>query len=368
MNVTYESYKPKTVLNMQKRIDGGWFWSKYSAFPYMGCFYGCEYCYWRDEKYNRLAREKSELEDAFSQYIKIKENSVELLRKSLKGKPKEVIYIDSYQPIESKHRLARRMLEVCLELDFPVFINEKSPLLLKDLDILKKLSYLNVGWSIVFSQDDEAKKVFESRAPTIASRFKAMKKLSDNGLFTGTVMMPILPFICDTEDNIKEVVKKTRDNGGKYVLDAGLTLWGYCRTHYYKFLKRYDKSLLSKYDKAFDNRGNYLEYKKTHALVAEYCKKYGLPNQIPRPLGHYPKALHYNKQVAEQLFKKSREIMLTQGPGYRQFALLKAGWSIDAMEKNVKEIYEKKGKPGLLAIKGIGEKMSAELIKIIKQL
>jgi len=362
MDVEYVRYKPKSVLNEQKRVDGGWFWTKYSAYPYMGCCYGCEYCYWRDEKYNRLAREKPGLEDAFSQYIKVKDGCVELLRKQLKGKPRDIIYIDSYQPIESKYRYARGMLEVCHELGFPVFINEKSPLLLKDLDVLKKLSknYLNVGWSIVFSSDDKAKKHFESRAPSINSRFKAMKALSNNKIFTGTVVMPILPFICDSEDNIKNLVKKTRDNGGKYVLDAGLTLWGYCRTHFYKFLRRYDPKLVSKYDKVFDKRGNQLNYKETHELFKEYCKKYKLPNHIPKPFSKT-----FNDQLTEHFYIKSRDVMMAEGMGYRQFAYLKAAWSIDSTKEDIKELYKREGKKGLLSIRGVGEKMANEIIKFI---
>jgi DNA repair photolyase len=169
----YKEYEPDSVLNVHRHIDGGWFWNKYSAFPYMGCYYGCEYCYWRNEKYNLLTKESeaAALADPFSQYIKIKKNAADFLRKSLANKTREIIYIDSYQPIESKYHLARKMLEVCADMNFPVFINEKSPLLLKDLDLLKKISrksYLNVGFSIIFSKDDRAKNAFESRTPTIS--------------------------------------------------------------------------------------------------------------------------------------------------------------------------------------------------------
>ena len=106
--VVYGEYKPASVLNVHRHVDGGWFWDKYSAFPCMGCFYGCEYCYWRDEKYNRLAREPEAavLNDPFSQYIKIKINAAELLKESLVNKPKDVIYIDSYQPMCQSECLA----------------------------------------------------------------------------------------------------------------------------------------------------------------------------------------------------------------------------------------------------------------------
>lgn len=363
--IIYKKYSPKSVLNEHKRIDGGWFWTKYTAFPYMGCYYGCEYCYWRYEKYNHLIKESPDLKDAFSQYIKIKTNAVELLKKQLKNKPKELIYVDSYQPIESKYKLARKMLEVCHELKFPVFINEKSPLLLKDLDVLKKLSsnYLNVGWSIVFSKDNNAKKHFESRTPSIKERFKAMKKLSSEGILTGTVAMPILPLICDSQENIKNLVKNTKRAGGTYVLDAGLTLKGYCKTHYYKFLKEYDAKLVSKYKKLYSDSEAYNTlYARTHHLFKKYCKKYKLLNYIPRP-----NADTDNKRLAEKFYVKSRDVMMTQGQGYKQFAYLKTARIIDALKSDVKELYKTQGRKGLMKIKGISEKMSEEIIQQLER-
>ena len=369
--VIYREYEPSSVLNVHKHVDGGWFWDKYSAFPYMGCYYGCEYCYWRDEKYNRLAKEPEAagLHDPFSQYIKIKKNAAELLRKSLMNRSRDIIYIDSYQPIESKCGLARKMLEVCADLNFPVFINEKSPMLLKDLDLLKRISsksYLNVGFSIVFSSEDEAKKTFESHATSINSRFGAMKELNSSGITVGTVLMPILPFICDTEENVKAIVKKTRDAGGAYILDAGLTLWGYCGTHFYRFLKKYGGPLVPRYKSLYsDQKALGKHYARTHELVKEYCEKYGLANHINRPTDFYPREVRVNKKVAEHFYLKSREIMMTEGMGFRQFAFLKVAWTLDSLTESVKELYEKRGKEGLLELKGIGKKMSNEIISLL---
>lgn len=371
-SVVYKKYKPKKVLNVHKHIDGGWFWDKYSAFPYIGCYYGCEYCYWRDEKYNRLAKEMKGLEDPFSQYIKIKENAAELLRKELRGKKKDIIYIDSYQPIESKYSLVRKMLEVCLEMNFPVFINEKSPLILKDIDLLKKISessYLNVGFSIIFPKDNKAKKVFESRAPTIASRFNAMKILGKEKIVTGTVLIPILPFICDREKDIEEIVRKTKENGGIYVLDGGLTLFGYCKTHFYRSLKKYNSSLVEKYKKLYSDSKKLGEYySKIHELVKKYCEKYGVKNYIPREVKFYPKELQLNKKVAEMLFLKAREIMMTKGPCYEQYSYLKAGWSVDELKENVGRIYKEERIDGLIKLKGVGRKIAGEIVEFISKL
>jgi len=264
------------------------------------------------------------------------------------------------------------MLEICAEMNFPVFINEKSSLLLKDLDLLERISKrscLNVGFSIVFSRENYAKKTFESRTPSIRSRFRAMKELYDHGIIVGTVFMPILPFICDTEENIKAIVKKTKDAGGAYVLDAGLTLRGYCGTHFYRFLKEYDETLVPKYKRLYsDQKVLGKHYAKSHELVKKYCKRYGLANYITRPTDFYPKEVRVNKKVAEHFYLKSREIMMTEGMGFRQFAFLRVGWTLDSLTENIKEIYEKKGREGLLELKGIGKKMSDEITSVLEEL
>ncbi len=365
-----KSYQPKSILNVQKHIDGGWFWVKYSAFPYLGCQYGCEYCYWRDEKYNphKPSRDPEvlEFEDAFSQYIKIKENAAELLGKELSKKPKDLIYLDHYQPVEAKERLTREMLKVCLDLGFPVFINEKSPLVLNDLDILKEISkktYLTVAWSIITTVDGKTRRIFEPKAPSVKARFEAMKKFSEAGISTGTVFMPVLPFIHDDEKNIEAVIKKTKECGGEYVLEGGLTLWGYCKTHFYKVLEKHKPLLLAGYKTLYDRKNKkqdpWLTHTITiHSLVKKYCQKYDIKNYIPRPVNFFPEHLQINKKVAADFFLRAREIQLSSGMNYKYWALQKAAWAIDELNQDIKEIYKNQGKKGLLAIKGVGKSIA----------
>jgi DNA repair photolyase len=372
----YKTYKVRHILNVHKHCDGGWFWNKYSASPYVGCEWGCEYCYLRDEKYSphRSSRDPqvSGFEDAFSQYIKIKENAPELLRKELKNKPRDLIYLDSYQPVEEEYRYVRGMLEVCLEEGFPVFINEKSPLLLRDLDVLKKISessYLNVGWSIITTRDDEMRRIFEPRAPMVSSRFVAMKKLAENKIITGTVFMPILPFIYDDEENIEAVVKKTKECGGQYVLDGGLTLWGYCKTHFYKVLKKHNPTLIREYEKLYRDQKLLAEYiSRVHHLVVESCKKHGLTPYIPRPVKIYPEELRVNRRIAEMLYLKARELQLSGGESYREWAYRKAAWSLDDLEESVKTTLEKQGIEGIMQIKGIGRSLAAQIKEFLSNI
>lgn len=371
----YKTYRTRHILNASKHCDGGWFWVKYAASPYIGCEWGCEYCYSRDEKYNphRSSRDPqvSKFDDAFSQYIKIKENAPELLRNALKNKPRDLIHLDSYQPIESKYRYVRKMLEVCLELGFPVFINEKSPMLLNDLDILKKIaekSYLTVCWSIITAGEDKAHLIFESKAPVVSARFAAMRKLAENRIITGTAFMPILPFIYDSEENIESVIRKTKECGGQYVLDGGLTLWGYCKTHFYKALKNYDPVLIGRYEELYSNQKLLAEHtSRVHQSVVKYCKKYGLIPHIPRPIKIYPEELQVNKKIAEIFYLKARELQLSGGEAHREWAYRKAAWSLDELEESVKTIFQKQGADGIRRIKGIGGSLAAQIEEFLKR-
>jgi DNA repair photolyase len=262
------------------------------------------------------------------------------------------------------------MLEVCLELGFPVFINEKSPLLLRDLDILKKISeksYLNVGWSIITTEDDSTRLAFEPKAPPVESRFTAMKKLAENKIVTGTVFMPILPFIYDNGKNIVSVIKRTKECGGRYVLEAGLTLWGYCKTHFYKALQKYNPDLIKKYDDLYGNSKALSEHTAhVHKQVLKYCKKYNLTPYIPRPIDFDPKELQLNKRIAERFYLEARELQLSGREGHREWAYRKAAWAIDDLKEDIGKIHQDKGIDGITQIKGIGKKLANRIKEFLK--
>ena len=127
-------YRPKTLLNKGPRADH-WFWTRYSAYPYVGCQHGCEFCYCRERKYCPHDDPAD-----FPYLIRVKENAPELLRRGLARAEVDVIGLGDYQPAERKFRLTRQMLEICLERGFPVFILSRSPLVLRDLDLLQAIN------------------------------------------------------------------------------------------------------------------------------------------------------------------------------------------------------------------------------------
>lgn len=364
MKKSVSFYSPKKILNINKYSDGGWFWVKYSAQPYLGCAYGCLYCYEWDRKYTPYYNPA-----AFDRLIKVKEKGAELFAMELAAQPVDLIGLGDWQPVESKYRVARAMLKVANDLGFPVFINEKSPLILQDLNLLRTINrrnYANVGFSIITTQDDETLRIFEPKTPSIESRFEAMAKISDNGIMTGTVFMPVLPFIYDNEQNIKAVVKKTRQAGGKYLLDGGLTLHGFCQEKYYTALKKFDPDLIGKYDELYQDSSKLQNYYRTvHQLVKKYCQQYRIANTIPRPINHFPQASRINKLIAEKMYLKARDYQLQGEPDYRVLAYLKVAREIDQIDYDILTLYQKDGIDGLKQIAGVGDKIALVLEAIL---
>src|SRR3990170_2758940 len=149
-HVRFVPYKPKTILNKHKRADH-WFWTRYSAYPYIGCQHGCEFCYCREQKYSPYDDPSD-----FAYVIKVKENAPELLRRALSRAAMGPVFTGDYQPAERKFGISRKMLEVCRELGFPAFVLERSPLVLRDLDLLQEINRRAasaVAFSIISTPD-----------------------------------------------------------------------------------------------------------------------------------------------------------------------------------------------------------------------
>ena len=234
----FVTYRPKTILNKHKRPDH-WFWTSYTAYPYKGCQHRCFFCYCREERYCPF-----ENLDDFGYVIQVKENAPDLLRRALSRTPVGLVGTGDYQAAEKKYGLSRKMLEVCLELGFPVFVLERSPLVLRDLDLLQDIqerARAMVAYSIISTPDSpqyDRVRQMEAMAPPAAKRFAAMREIADAGILTGTCMMPILPDLCDDDANLENVVRWTAEHGGKFVLAGGLTLSEQQRQFFFRFWPR----------------------------------------------------------------------------------------------------------------------------------
>lgn len=185
-------YRAKSILNKGKRADH-WFWTRYSAYPYKGCQHRCVFCYCREKRYCPF----EDLGD-FGYVVKVKENAPELLRRALGRAPVDMIATGDYQPAEKKFQVSRRMLEVCLDFGFPVSILERSPLVLRDLDLLREVNVRApsvVSFSVISAPGSpayERVREMENLAPKMERRYAAMEEVAKAGILTGISSATVL--------------------------------------------------------------------------------------------------------------------------------------------------------------------------------
>ena len=175
---------------------------EYTLNPYIGCEHGCIYCYARFMK--RFTGHKEE----WGKFIDIKINAPELLDKEIKKKGAKRVWIsgvcDPYQPVEGKYELTRRCLEILIENDWPVTIQTKSHLVLRDLGLLKKSNKIEVCFTIT-TADEGIKRIFEPFAPSIEKRVNALARLHSEGIRTQAMISPLLP---EARGLVKELKEK----------------------------------------------------------------------------------------------------------------------------------------------------------------
>ena len=365
----FVSYRPKTVLNKGKRADH-WFWSRYSAYPYIGCQHGCLFCYCRERKYC-----PHDDPNDFSYVIKVKENAPELLRRALSRVPVDLISTGDYQPAEREFGLSRRMLEVCYELGFPVFVLERSPLVVRDLDLLQAIqerATAVVVFSIIYTPDSpncERVHCMEPLAPPPQKRFAAMERIARAGILTGTCMMPILPHLCDNDDNLQAVVRWTADHGGRFVLSSTLTLADQQREYFFGVLAERFPDLLERYQALYPP-GSYgpvhSNWRPIALRLKELCEQHGISDRIPRPIIPGDKRA-LNKRVVEALANRLYDMELNGEPGQRVWAYRKAAWAIEDLEQDVGLVYRQMGRKGLESIENVGPRLAGVVEEMLKE-
>jgi len=162
----------------------------YTVNPYVGCQHACSYCY------ARFMKRFTGHTEPWGDFVDVKINAPDLLRVETRKKRKGSVWIsgvcDPYQPLEAKYRLTRKCLEILVQDDWPVVIQTRSPLVLRDLDILKRGESVEAGLSIT-SANDEVRRVFEPHAPSITERVRAVDELHRNGIRTYVMIAPMLP-------------------------------------------------------------------------------------------------------------------------------------------------------------------------------
>lgn len=291
------SKQVKSVLNKHKKRDG-WFLDDYSVNPYEGCSCNCLYCYIRGSKYG----------ENMNDGLVIKQNALQVLEKQLRLRAKKNEYgivaigsaTDAYMPHEAEYKITEGFLKLFLRYRFPVFISTKSTLITRDIELLKQIDgtailpddlknslqrgvILSVSISTL---DDSVCNMLEPGAALPTERLKTLQTLKAAGFLVGVNAIPTLPFISDTDEELEKIIAAAKEYGADYILTGGLTLFGAApadsKTLYYKFLERYDPSLIPKYNNLY---GSYFYppkyYQQQLKQRAEtICKKYNLQTSI----------------------------------------------------------------------------------------
>src|SRR5215467_4339610 len=257
--------------------------------PYRGCEFACKYCY------ARYTHEFMELRDGleFERKIYVKQHTAWLLRQELrKVRPGEEIAIgtatDPYQPAERRFGITQAILrEFAQHKGFEIGIVTKSNLVLRDLELLKKISAnngLSVCITVTTTRTDLAR-ILEPRAPRPDLRLMAVQKLAEAGIHAGINCAPVLPGITDSPADLEKVVRAAAEAGARFVHVNPLFLKTCSEKVFMPFLEEKFPQLVPMYRERYGNRA-YLpaEYhKRIGTLVKKLREKYkiGLPDRRP---------------------------------------------------------------------------------------
>ncbi|MDI6916696.1 MAG: radical SAM protein [Thermoplasmatales archaeon] len=236
----------------------------YALNPYRGCEHNCVYCYAPS-----VLNEKRK----WGSFVDIKRNLPNVLAKELKKKGRVGIgtVTDAYQPAERKYEITRRCCEILLKHDFPLCIQTKSALVLRDIDIIKNFSDKEVGFTVT-TIDDEARKKYEPYSSSVEERLNALRILGENNIHTWVFIGPVMPYI--TEKNIDKLIDSIAKAGVKNVIVDKLNLktstWERIKT----FLSKYYPELIPGYEKVLFTKNDYFE--KVELKISVLCRNYGI--------------------------------------------------------------------------------------------
>nr|WP_312983946.1 radical SAM protein [Clostridioides sp.] len=261
----------KTIVNKVK--NSGWFGIDYNMNIYKGCCHGCIYCDSRSRCY--------QIENFDT--VRAKKDSTEIINRELKGKIKKGVVgtgamSDPYNPYEKKYELTREALKLIDKYGYGIAIDTKSNLITRDIDILKSIKVHSpiITKITITTCDDRLSRIVEPNVSSSSERFDSIRKLSESGIYTGILMGPILPFIEDSEENIRGIIDLAYDSGAKFInFHPGVTLRDNQREWYYDKLDESFPNLKYKYIQTYGYKYNCIspKYKNLLQIFKEECDK-----------------------------------------------------------------------------------------------
>lgn len=266
---------------------------------YRGCQHNCIYCDSRSLCYGM----EHDFED-----IEVKQNAPFLLEKALKSKRKKCMIgtgamSDPYIPLERELKLTRQCLEIVERYGFGATVLTKSSDVLRDLDLFRSINNKSkaVIQMTLTTYDETMCKIIEPNVSSTKERFEALKIFRDNGIPTVVWLDPFLPFINDTEENIKGLLDYCVKAKVKGIIcfDIGLTLRSGNREYFYKQLDRHFPKLKEKYIGSYGNSYEITSRNrdKLMKIITDVCRKNGIMYNVNEVFAY----LHRFESKEEQL-------------------------------------------------------------------
>jgi DNA repair photolyase len=262
---TVEDVHVKSVLNRVHGMPFAW-----SINPYRGCSHGCVFCYARRTHWFL----EEDGVNAWSSKIFAKVNAPEVLRAELARRSwnREEVAIgtatDPYQAAERRYRITRRILEALRDHRTPASVVTRSPLALRDIDVMHELdarARMVVAVSIATIDEKTAREI----EPTVAApkrRLELVSRLSQEGIHAGIALAPILPGITDSGESLAAVFEAGKAAGAKFIWHGALYLGDVTRDAFFQYLQQKRPELVEAYRQLY--KGQYLDRARTEAIDA----------------------------------------------------------------------------------------------------
>lgn len=289
----YESITTKNTMNKVKEPRMPFDWS---INPYRGCSHGCSFCYARaTHSFLGLGAD-----DSFQNHIYLKSNAAEALELQLSKTARKhggdlakaarevgVVAVgtvtDPYQPVEAKAKITRECLKVLAAYQIPTIITTRSPLILRDVDILRTMNITSINISLQTLDADIIRRL-EPQTPMPNKRLEAAAKLVENGLTTGISMAPILPYLTDADHSMESLICAAKQHGASFVMPSILRLKPEVKTWFFQTLGQHYPELLPSYMKLFST--GYAPSSYAQPIMQQIyllLQKYRLDDGVPAP-------------------------------------------------------------------------------------
>lgn len=286
MKYKIQEIQAKSILSKTGLPDCDWVIN-----PYIGCRFGCKYCYAAFVGRFRHPGEE------WGSYVDVKLNAPELLRKQLtnklKAKKKKDIGIiffgsvtDPYQGLEAKYKLTRKCLQVFLDFEYQgeIGILTKSSLVTRDINVFKKIKNIHVGLTVT-SSGDPISKYLETYATPNEERIKTLQKLHRAGIETYAFVGPLLPHFVWMKDEMEKLLRELKKAGVSYIYLEHINLSRYIRERLFKYLEKDFPEELERFKLAQSP-----EYRRQlDNLLSKLVKKVGLKVAYQKPIYHQDK-------------------------------------------------------------------------------